>query len=78
MAINKINEIFDESIKIVSESKKISADIQKAIDAIINCFKNGNKVILFGNGGSAADAQHLAAEFIGRFKLERQSLRPSH
>ena len=74
MAINKINEIFDESIKIVSESKKISTDIQKAIDAIINCFKNGNKVILFGNGGSAADAQHLAAEFIGRFKLERQSL----
>jgi D-sedoheptulose 7-phosphate isomerase len=35
--------------------------------------KNGNKVVLFGNGGSAADAQHIAAELIGRFKLERSS-----
>ena len=41
---------------------------------IIRCLKNGNKVILFGNGGSAADAQHIAAEFIGRFQVERQSL----
>jgi D-sedoheptulose 7-phosphate isomerase len=41
---------------------------------IINSIKNGNKLIIFGNGGSAADAQHIAAELIGRFKLERKSL----
>jgi len=42
--------------------------------AIIHCFKNGGKLLLCGNGGSAADSQHIAAEFIARFKLERKSL----
>ena len=42
--------------------------------AIVKCFRKGNKVVLFGNGGSAADAQHIAAEFIGRFKINRKSL----
>ena len=41
---------------------------------IAEAFKRGNKILLCGNGGSAADAQHIAAEFIGRFKLERKSL----
>ncbi len=41
---------------------------------IIECLKNNKKIIVFGNGGSAADAQHIVAEFIGRFKLERKSL----
>jgi D-sedoheptulose 7-phosphate isomerase len=38
------------------------------------CLRGGGKLLLFGNGGSAADAQHLAAEFIGRFRIERQAL----
>jgi D-sedoheptulose 7-phosphate isomerase len=42
-------------------------------DKIINCFKAGGKVILMGNGGSAGDAQHIAAEFVGRYKKERKS-----
>lgn len=74
MSENKINRIFDDSIKVISESKKIVADIKKAVDLIIKCYNNGGKVVVFGNGGSAADAQHLAAELIGRFQLERQSL----
>lgn len=41
---------------------------------IVECLGSGGKLILFGNGGSAADAQHLAAEFVGRFKLERNAL----
>jgi D-sedoheptulose 7-phosphate isomerase len=41
---------------------------------ITDAIENGNKLIIFGNGGSAADAQHIAAELIGRFKLERNSL----
>ena len=41
---------------------------------IINCYKNEGKIVVFGNGGSAADAQHLAAEFVGRYKYERKGL----
>jgi len=41
---------------------------------ITQAYKNGNKVLLFGNGGSAADAQHIAAELVGRFKLQRRAL----
>jgi len=43
-------------------------------ERIIDAFKRGNKILLCGNGGSAADAQHIAAEFVGRFKRERKSL----
>lgn len=42
--------------------------------ALSNCFKSGNKFIAMGNGGSAADAQHIAAEFVGRFEKERRPL----
>ena len=48
--------------------------IDEAINEIIKCFSTGNKIIIFGNGGSAADAQHIVAEFIGRFQKERKSL----
>lgn len=47
---------------------------QKVIDIIIECLKNWNKLLICGNGWSAADAQHWAAELIGRYKIERQSL----
>jgi len=53
--------------------KNLSAKAEELADAIINCYKNDGKVILMGNGGSAADAQHIAAEFVGRYKLERGS-----
>lgn len=48
--------------------------IATAAQMIIDAYKEGGKVLLIGNGGSAADAQHLAAELIGRFKLERKGL----
>lgn len=48
--------------------------IATAAQMIIDAYKEGGKVLLIGNGGSAADAQHLAAELIGRFKLERKAL----
>ena len=48
--------------------------IVDAAQLILNVYKSGGKVFLIGNGGSAADAQHIAAEFIGRFKLERMGL----
>ena len=49
-------------------------NIIKAADMLASCFKSGNKVLIFGNGGSAADAQHLAAEFVNRFQIERPPL----
>jgi D-sedoheptulose 7-phosphate isomerase len=51
-----------------------AAQVQAIVDALVRAFRAGNKVLWFGNGGSAADAQHLAAEFSGRFLRERKGL----
>ena len=48
--------------------------IQECVDVIVDCLKNGNKILLAGNGGSATQASHIAAEFTGRYKLERKGL----
>ena len=50
-------------------------NIVDAAMLIARCLRGGGKLLFFGNGGSAADAQHLAAEFVGRFRIERQALR---
>ena len=77
---NKMNEeklikgIFAESARLIDESNELHSEILIAVGLIRKCLKNNKKVILFGNGGSAADAQHMAAEFIGRFKKNRISL----
>lgn len=63
-----------ESTEIIKNSSAHISEIEKSINQIIKCLKNGKKVVIFGNGGSAADAQHIVAEFIGRFHLERKSL----
>ena len=69
-----IEENFVNISNLVKNSSNLSNEIEKSINIIVECIKKGNKVILFGNGGSAADAQHIAAEFIGRFQKERQSI----
>ena len=69
-----IEEYISKSAGIIDSSINLSDSIEKSILAIIKSLKNGKKIILFGNGGSAADAQHIAAEFIGRFQLKRNSL----
>jgi D-sedoheptulose 7-phosphate isomerase len=55
-------------------AQTLGPKIVDAAQLIAECLKDGGKVLLFGNGGSAADAQHLAAEFVGRFVLERSPL----
>lgn len=55
-------------------SKIDPAQVQKAAEMIAEAFRNGNQVIFCGNGGSSADAQHIAAEFSGRYKMERPAL----
>lgn len=70
-----INKEIEEHLGVV---EKIAADqvekVEKITLAIIDCYKNKGKVVLFGNGGSAADAQHIATELVGKFKMERESL----
>ncbi len=70
---NQIIQIFEQSVDTIKKSTSLTSDINNAINLITDSIKNGNKLIIFGNGGSAADAQHIAAELIGRFKLERNS-----
>ena len=48
--------------------------IEKTASKLAECLRAGNKIIFFGNGGSAADSQHLAAEFVGRYEKERRAL----
>ncbi len=67
---NYIHSSSDEIKKII----ELIPSINDSINAIINSIKNKNKIVIFGNGGSAADAQHFAAELIGRYKIERESL----
>ena len=68
-----IEKYITESSEIIKNSLSLTNDIEKVINEIVTAIKKGNKLILFGNGGSAADAQHIAAEFVGRFMLERKS-----
>ena len=70
----KILQIIDDSITVKEKSKSLSGTIEKITLAIIKCYRAGGKVVIFGNGGSAADAQHIATEFISRFEKERKSL----
>jgi len=75
--MRKINEILKESVRVKEELRRKTSElekIEKVSKLIVDALKNGKKVILFGNGGSAADAQHIACELAGRFKLERRAL----
>ena len=73
--MKKIEEIIKDSIKVKEDLLKSGiADIEKAATAIIESLKKGGNLLVFGNGGSAADSQHIAAELVGRFKKERRAL----
>ncbi len=75
--MEKIKEIIQASIttkeKILGNPELLGT-VEKVADLITAAFKNGNRVYFCGNGGSAADAQHLAAEFSGRFYIDRKAL----
>jgi D-sedoheptulose 7-phosphate isomerase len=66
---------FDESIRAKQAFLRDGTDVLvQAVDAVVTAFGNSNKLLIFGNGGSAADAQHIAAEFVNRFRIERPPL----
>jgi len=72
---NEIKSLFDKNIELHGVAKEaLAPKIAQAADLIIKAFDQGNKLLLCGNGGSAADAQHIAAELVGRFKKERRGL----
>ncbi len=72
-----VEDIILESIKVKNlllKDKLQIENLKKVILCVINTLKNGNKLLIAGNGGSAADAQHIAAEFVGRFEKQRNPL----
>lgn len=73
----KIKNIIKESISVkesILADERLISNIEKASEIIIETYRNGGKVLFCGNGGSAADAQHLAAELSGRFYYDRPAL----
>ena len=77
MSIDKISKIITQSIQVKQDLLSNSECIQKinmVVEVITKAFKNGNSVYFAGNGGSAADAQHIAAELSGRFYTDRAPL----
>ena len=75
--MDKIKKIIKSSIdtkQSVLQNEGLLKTIAASVDVIVNAFRNGNRVYFCGNGGSAADAQHLAAEFSGRFYTDRKAL----
>jgi D-sedoheptulose 7-phosphate isomerase len=75
--MEKIKNIIQASIETkqqVLQNEDLLNTIEAVINVIVTAFKNGNRVYFCGNGGSAADAQHLAAEFSGRFYKDRKAL----
>jgi len=75
--MDKIKKIIKASIdtkQSVLQNEGLLKTIEASVDVIINAFRNGNRIYFCGNGGSAADAQHLAAEFSGRFYTDRKAL----
>ncbi len=71
----RISEIFEESIKVKAKILKDQIDtIDRIARLVVRTLKRGDKILLCGNGGSAADSQHIACELVGRFKMDRNPL----
>lgn len=77
LAMEKIKSLIEASIETkhqVLENEDLLQTISAIVDECVKAFRNGNRVYFCGNGGSAADTQHLAAEFSGRYYLDRKAL----
>lgn len=71
----EIAKILEESAQVkLAMAKSMLGEIERMVTFVLAAYRAGGKVVVFGNGGSAADAQHLAGELVGRFKLERPAL----
>jgi D-sedoheptulose 7-phosphate isomerase len=73
----RVSELIQASIatkQSILSSSEVVLTVAKVSEILVSAFKQGSKVLLFGNGGSAADAQHIAAELVGRFAFDRPAL----
>lgn len=74
-ALERVRTVLAESIRVKQELlERCAADIAKAAEQVLATFQRGGKVLLIGNGGSAADALHIASEWVGRYVGERAAL----
>jgi len=72
---SEIAKRLEESAQVkLAMAETLTGQIENMVHLIVATYRAGGKVVVFGNGGSAADAQHLAGELVGRFKLERPAL----
>jgi D-sedoheptulose 7-phosphate isomerase len=71
---HQINSLIQEHKAVVENLDEMWFPIAQGTELILGALRSGNKILLCGNGGSAADAQHIAAELVGRFKKERKPL----
>ena len=69
-----IENEFSEHLKVAQNMSTLTNQVEVAAQLCIDSLNNGGKILIFGNGGSAADAQHIAAELVGRYKVERRGL----
>lgn len=77
MAEKFFKKILDEHLEIISllkNNSELCLKIEKAGNLLLEAFRSGNKLLICGNGGSAADSQHIATELVSRFFLERRAL----
>ena len=75
--MSKITEIIKASIstkELILKDPVLLGTIEQLANIITDALRNGNRVYFCGNGGSAADAQHIAAELVGRYKIQRRAL----
>jgi len=75
MMVNEISRQMKAHIEVVrSVEEQLAEAIAASVEMLVDALRNGKKILLMGNGGSAADAQHFAAEMVGRFLMERKAL----
>jgi D-sedoheptulose 7-phosphate isomerase len=72
--MDKIKAIWNEHLEVARALPKLASEVSRAVDMIRASLDAGGKLLIAGNGGSAADAQHIAAELTGRFVRERKAL----
>lgn len=72
--MSEFKQLLREHQEVMQSLESLLPRLEAASEAVVACLKSGGKVLLCGNGGSAADSQHIAAEIIGRFETERNAL----
>jgi D-sedoheptulose 7-phosphate isomerase len=70
-----VDRIFEGAIRVHEAARRADqAPVLRAVDVVLGAFRKGRRLLVFGNGGSAADAQHFAAELVGRFQRDRRAV----